>query len=135
MSTIALDIVTPNGSVYHEENCEIVILQTLQGEIGVQAGHIPTVAALKIGSLRAKIDGSYEYFAVTEGFVEINSTKVTVLVQAGEFAENIDTDRAVAARERAEQLLQAEQNEKIDHTRAQFALRRALNRIEVAKHR
>lgn len=135
MSTIALDIVTPNGSVHDEENCEIVILQTLQGEIGVQAGHIPTVAALKIGSLRAKIDGSYEYFAVTEGFVEINSTKVTVLVQAGEFAENIDTDRAVAARERAEQLLQAEQNEKIDHTRAQLALRRALNRIEVAKHR
>lgn len=135
MSTIALDIVTPNGSVHDEENCEIVILQTLQGEIGVQAGHIPTVAALKIGSLRAKIDGSYEYFAVTEGFVEINSTKVTVLVQAGEFAEDIDTDRAVAARERAEQLLQAEQNEKIDHTRAQFALRRALNRIEVAKHR
>ncbi|MFD2830685.1 F0F1 ATP synthase subunit epsilon [Corticicoccus populi] len=135
MSTIALDIVTPNGSVHDEENCEIVILQTLQGEIGVQAGHIPTVAALKIGSLRAKIDGSYEYFAVTEGFVEINSTKVTVLVQAGEFAEDIDTDRAVAARERAEQLLQAEQNEKIDHTRAQLALRRALNRIEVAKHR
>lgn len=135
MSTIALDIVTPNGSVYHEENCEIVILQSIQGEIGVMAGHIPTVAALKIGSLRVKISGSYEYFAVTEGFVEINPTKVTVLVQAGEFAEDIDTERAVAARERAEQLLQEAQNEKVDHVRAQLALKRAINRLNVSQHR
>jgi F-type H+-transporting ATPase subunit epsilon len=135
MSTIELDIVTPNGSVYHEENCEIVILQSIQGEIGVMAGHIPTVAALKIGSLRAKIDGSYEYFAVTEGFVEVNPSKVTVLVQAGEFAEDIDTDRAVAARERAEQLLQEAQDEKVDHVRAQLALKRAINRLNVSQHR
>ncbi|MBY8910201.1 F0F1 ATP synthase subunit epsilon, partial [Salinicoccus roseus] len=45
MSTIALDVVTPNGSVFNEEDCEIIILQTKQGEIGVMAGHVPTVAA------------------------------------------------------------------------------------------
>lgn len=135
MSTIALDIVTPNGSVHHEDNCEIVVLQTVQGEIGVQAGHIPTVAALKIGSLRAKIGDTYEYFAVTEGFVEINPEKVTVLVQAGEFAEDIDTDRAIAARERADELLHAEKNETVDLVRAQLALHRAVNRINVSKHR
>ncbi|SOC42676.1 F0F1 ATP synthase subunit epsilon [Salinicoccus kekensis] len=133
--TISLDIVTPNGSVFFEEDCELIVLQSKQGELGILGGHIPTVAALKIGSLRAKINGQYEYFAVTEGFAEINPSKVTVLVQAGEFAEDIDTERAEAARQRAEELLQRSQDEKVDRYRAELALRRAINRIDVAKHK
>ena len=133
--TISLDIVTPNGSVFFEEDCELIVLQSKQGELGILGGHIPTVAALKIGSLRAKINGQFEYFAVTEGFAEINPSKVTVLVQAGEFAEDIDTERAEAARQRAEELLQRSQDEKIDRYRAELALRRAINRIDVARHR
>lgn len=135
MSTIALDVVTPNGSVFSEADCEIIILQTKQGELGVMAGHVPTVAALKIGSLRIKIDGKFEYFAVTDGFVEIRPEQVTVLVQAGEFAEDIDTDRALAARERAESLLQQARDEKVDRYRADLALKRAVNRLDVAKHK
>ena len=133
--TISLDIVTPNGSVFFEEDCELIVLQSKQGELGIMGGHIPTVAALKIGSLRAKINGQYEYFAVTEGFAEINPSKVTVLVQAGELAEDIDTERAEAARQRAEELLQRSQDEKVDRYRAELALRRAINRIDVAKHK
>ncbi|WP_017549603.1 F0F1 ATP synthase subunit epsilon [Salinicoccus carnicancri] len=134
MNTIALDVVTPDGSVHFEENCEIIILQTKQGELGVMAGHVPTVAALKIGGLRIKVDGRFEYFAVTDGFVEIRPDKVTVLVQAGEFAGDIDTERAVAAKERAESLLAKERDEKIDRFRAELALKRATNRIDIAKH-
>jgi len=134
MNTIALDVVTPDGSVHFEENCEIIILQTKQGELGVMAGHVPTVAALKIGGLRIKVDGRFEYFAVTDGFVEIRPDKVTVLVQAGEFAGDIDTERAVAAKERAESLLAMERDEKIDRFRAELALKRATNRIDIAKH-
>jgi len=134
MNKIALDVVTPDGSVHFEENCEIIILQTKQGELGVMAGHVPTVAALKIGGLRIKVDGRFEYFAVTDGFVEIRPDKVTVLVQAGEFAGDIDTERAVAAKERAETLLAKERDEKIDRFRAELALKRATNRIDIAKH-
>lgn len=134
MNKIALDVVTPDGSVHSQENCEIIILQTKQGELGVMAGHVPTVAALKIGSLRVKADGRFEYFAVTDGFVEIRPETVTVLVQAGEFADDIDTERAASAKERAEALLQQENDEKIDRIRAELALQRATNRIDVAKH-
>ncbi|WP_020007239.1 F0F1 ATP synthase subunit epsilon [Salinicoccus albus] len=134
MNTMALDIVTPNGSVFSEEDCEIIILQTKQGELGVMAGHVPTVSALKIGSLRAKIDGRYEYFAVTEGFVEIRPERVSVLIQAGEFAEDIDTARARQAKERAEQLLEQAKDEKVDRYRAELALNRAINRINVSEH-
>src|SRR5690625_7854925 len=102
MNKIALDVVTPDGSVHFEENCEIIILQTKQGELVVRAGHVPTVAALKIGGLRVKVDGRFEYFAVTDGFVEIRPDKVTVLVQAGEFAGDMDTELAMCAEKRGE---------------------------------
>ncbi|CAD2072172.1 ATP synthase epsilon chain [Phocicoccus schoeneichii] len=134
MSTIALDVVTPNGSVFKEENCEIIILQAKQGELGVMAGHIPTVTPLKIGSVRVKINGEYEYLAVTEGFAEVRPDRVTVLVQAGEFSDEIDTDRARAAKERAEELLKQSEAEHIDEVRAHLALERATNRLKVAQY-
>ncbi|HBV23632.1 MAG TPA: F0F1 ATP synthase subunit epsilon [Jeotgalicoccus sp.] len=134
MATIALDVVTPNGSVFHEEDAEIVVLQTKQGELGVMAGHIPTVTPLKIGVLRVKINGKFEYMAVTEGFAEIRPEQITVLVQAGEFSEDIDSERAEAAKARAEQLLLQSQDERIDRYRAELALQRAVNRLEVSKY-
>lgn len=134
MATIALDVVTPNGSVFHEEDCEIVVLQTKQGELGVMAGHIPTVTPLKIGVLRVKIDGKFDYLAVTEGFAEIRPDQITVLVQAGEFSEDIDSERAQAAKARAEKLLQQSQDDRVDTYRAELALQRAVNRLEVSKY-
>src|SRR5699024_11352399 len=95
----------------------------------------PILTEIKIGNIRVKINSQYKYFAETEGFAEINPSKVTVLVQAGEFAEDIDTERAEAARGRAEELLQQSQDEKIDRYRAELSLQRALNRINVAQHR
>src|SRR5699024_4190759 len=121
-------------SGHYEENFESTILHAKQCERGVMAGHVPAVAALKIGGLRVKVDGRFEYFAVTDGFVDIRPDKVTVLVQAGEFAGDIDTERAVAAKERAETLLAKERDEKIDRFRAELALKRATNRIDIAKH-
>lgn len=56
------------------------------------------------------------------------------MVQAGEFAEDIDTERAKQAKERAESLLQQERDEKVDRYRAELALRRAINRLDVSKH-
>ena len=134
MATIALDVVTPNGSVFHEEDAEIVVLQTKQGELGVMAGHIPTVTPLKIGVLRVKINGKFEYLAVTEGFAEIRPEQITVLVQAAEFSKHIDTERAEAAKARAESLLQQSQDERADMYRAELALQRAINRLEVSKY-
>ena len=135
MATIALDVVTPNGSVFTDDNCEIVILESTQGELGVMAGHIPTVTPLKIGSVRAKIDGQFEYLAITDGFAEIRGDKVTVLTQAAEFAEDIDTDRALAARKRAEELLKRAQEEEIDEVRAELAFQRAINRLNISEYK
>ncbi|MDT3993587.1 F0F1 ATP synthase subunit epsilon [Mammaliicoccus fleurettii] len=134
MNTFTLDVVTPNGSVYSAKEVELVVLHTETGEMGVMAGHISTVAALKTGYVKVNKTSGTEYLAVSEGFVEVRTNKVTVLVQSAETAEEIDKDRAINSKERAEERLNSNRDE-VDFRRAERALHRAINRIEVAKFR
>lgn len=129
MKTIAVNIVTPDGPVYDSE-VSMVIAVTATGEMGVLPGHIPTVAPLGIGAVRLKKENSTELVAVNGGFLEIRPEKVTILAQSAERATEIDLARAQESAKRAEALLQANKDE-IDFKRAELALKRAMNRINV----
>lgn len=130
MKTIKVSVVTPDGPVY-EADVEMVSAKAQSGELGVLPGHIPMVAPLEIGVVRLKKGNATELVAVSGGFLEVRPDRVTILAQAAERAEDIDVARAKAAKERAERRLQAKQ-EGIDYNRAELALRRALNRLNVA---
>ena len=131
MSTLSLDIVTPNGSVYDRDDVELAVLQTTADDIGVMYGHIPTVAALEIGFAKINFDGGSEYIAVSEGFVEVRQEKLSIIVQTAEPANEIDVARAELAKSRAESHLNNESDD-TDVNRAKRALERANNRIRVA---
>lgn len=132
MNTLSLNIVTPNGSVYDREDVTLAVLQTTAGEIGVMYGHIPTVAALKIGYAKINFDGGSEYIAVSEGFVEVRQDKLSIIVQTAEPANEIDVARAELAKSRAESHLNNEEDSS-DINRAKRALDRANNRLRVAQ--
>lgn len=72
--------------------------------------------------------------AVSGGFLEVRPDKVTILAQAAENANEIDIDRAIRAKQRAEERLRKQKQSEIDYRRAELALRRALNRINVAQN-
>ncbi|AIY06356.1 F0F1 ATP synthase subunit epsilon [Planococcus sp. PAMC 21323] len=129
MKTITVNIVTPDGPVYDSE-VSMVIAVTATGEMGILPGHIPTVAPLGIGAVRLKTENSTELVAVNGGFLEIRPEKVTILAQSAERATDIDLSRAQESAKRAEALLQANKDE-IDFKRAELALKRAMNRINV----
>jgi F-type H+-transporting ATPase subunit epsilon len=130
MKTIKVSIVTPDGPVY-EADVEMVSAKAQSGELGILPGHIPMVAPLNIGAVRLKKGGSTELVAVSGGFLEVRPDQVTILAQAAERAEDIDVERAKAAKERAERRLQSKQDD-IDFKRAELALKRAINRLNVA---
>ncbi|EKU47158.1 F0F1 ATP synthase subunit epsilon [Staphylococcus massiliensis] len=132
MNTLTLEIVTPNGSVYQKENVELAVLQTTAGEMGVMHGHIPTVTPLRVGHIKVNFDNDSDFIAVTEGFAEIRRDKVNILVQTAETADEIDVERAKSAKQRATFYLDGDKAD-TDINRAQRALERANNRIEVAK--
>ncbi|MDZ5471817.1 F0F1 ATP synthase subunit epsilon [Bacillus sp. 31A1R] len=131
MKTIQVSVVTPDGPVY-ESDVEMVSLKAQSGELGVLPGHIPMVAPLQIGAVRLKNGGNTKYVAVSGGFVEVRPDKVSILAQSAEVSDSIDVERAMRAKERAEQRLREQQKENVDFRRAEMALQRAVNRITVA---
>ncbi|MCD7034660.1 F0F1 ATP synthase subunit epsilon [Metabacillus sp. GX 13764] len=133
MKTVPVNVVTPDGPVY-EAQVEMVSVKAKSGELGVLPGHVPMVAPLEIGAVRLKKDGATELVAVSGGFIEVRPDNVTILAQAAEASEEIDLERARAAKDRAERRLN-ETSDKVDFHRAQVALRKAINRIDVREGR
>ena len=138
MAQIHLEVVTPNGAVVSED-VDIVTAPGVSGEFGVLANHAPFLSTIKTGTLSYKKDRITKVLMVTGGFTEVSNNRITFLVESAEFGTDIDVDRALRAKERAEKrLLQAQQSaEKINRVRAEAALQRALARIrtaEIAKH-
>lgn len=131
---IKLEIVTPKGAVLSKD-VDIVTAPGFAGEFGVLANHAPFLSTIKTGTLRYKIDSSEEEMMVSGGFCEVSANKITFLVEAAERGHDIDVERAMSAKERAEKRLAAaiEQREKIDRARAEAALQRALARLKIAK--
>jgi F-type H+-transporting ATPase subunit epsilon len=132
MKTIKVSVVTPDGPVY-ESDVEMVSTKAQSGELGILPGHIPMVAPLAIGVVRLKTPGSKDpdLVAVSGGFLEVRPEKVTILAQAAEKAEDIDVERALRAKERAEQRMRDQKVEDIDFRRVELALQRAINRLTV----
>ena len=131
---INLEVVTPKGAIVSEE-VDIITAPGFAGEFGVLANHAPFLSTIKIGTLRYKKGGTEEELMVSGGFCEVSNNKITFLVESAERGHEIDVDRALQAKERAEKrLLQArQQQEKFDITRAEAAMQRALARLKIAQ--
>ncbi len=131
---IRLEIVTPEKSVVGEE-AKIVMAPGELGEFGVLSGHTPFMTSLKLGSVRYEDSNGTERFVfVSGGFAEALPDQVTILADTAERRKDIDIERAKAAMARAEgRLTKAADEDAIDHTRAQAALMRALQRIRLAE--
>ncbi|WP_199623542.1 F0F1 ATP synthase subunit epsilon [Paenibacillus alkalitolerans] len=131
MSTMLLEIVTPERKIYSQE-VKMVIAKGIDGELGILPNHIPIVTPLRIAAVTAKIEGQKDHvIAVHGGFMEVRKDKVIILAESAELPEEIDVDRAARARERAEARLREAQQENVDFRRAERALERALLRINV----
>jgi F-type H+-transporting ATPase subunit epsilon len=100
-----LEVVTPERLLFSQEVDE-VIAPGVEGEFGVLAGHAHFLTTLKVGELRYRIADAVHYMSVLWGYAEVTPTKVTVLAEVAEKAEDIDVDRAQTAVEEAERRLE-----------------------------
>nr|WP_320011630.1 F0F1 ATP synthase subunit epsilon [uncultured Desulfobulbus sp.] len=134
MAQIQLEVVTPSGAVVSED-VDIVTAPGVGGEFGVLANHAPFLSTIKTGTLTFKKDRVAKYLMVTGGFTEVSNNKITFLVEGAEFGNDIDVERAMQAKERAEKRLnQAQQaTEKVNRVRAEAALQRAMARLRTAE--
>jgi len=133
---LKLEVVTPKGAVVSKE-VDIVTAPGYGGEFGVLANHAPFLSTIKTGVLTYKTGAQEETLMVSGGFCEVSNNKLTFLVESAERGTDIDVERALRAKERAEKrLAEAQaQKEKLDRARAEAALQRALSRLKVAEKR
>lgn len=126
-----LKIIEPDG-MFYEGEASFLEFTTVMGEMGVYANHIPLTTILTPGVVKIHQDGQVKKAAVMGGFVEIQKDRITVMAENAEWPEEIDVERAKAAKKRAEERLQKKEAN-TDMVRAEAALKRAMARISVAK--
>jgi F-type H+-transporting ATPase subunit epsilon len=134
---IHLDIVTIERIVVSEE-VDYVSAPGIDGVIGILPRHEPLLTALTIGELHYRKGNQESSFAIGGGFMEVRPDKVTVLADAAESAEEIDEDRAEAARKRAQELMSQRVeagSEAIQAVLLEQTMRRAELRLKVARRR
>ena len=125
--TFQLEITTPDRSVLDEQVHEVV-LPGVEGYFGVLAGHAPLLAQLDVGEISYRVGTTRKYLAISGGYAEVLRDAVHVLARTAERAEEIDVDRAMRAKERAEAELK--RGLAPDEMRqAEVQLQRALSRI------
>ncbi len=133
---IRLEVVTPAGAKVNED-VDIVNAPGFGGDFGVLANHAPFLSTIKIGTLTYENGNKRESLMVSGGFCEVSNNKITFLVESAEKGTEIDVDRALKAKERAEKRLAqaAQQAENFNRKRAEAALQRALARMKVSNIR
>ena len=128
-SHLALEIVTPDRAVVREQVDEVQA-PGAAGYFGVLPGHTPMLALLQVGTLWYRKGAEKHYLSVAGGVAEVTADRVIILATIAERAEEIDLDRALAARQRAEERLAVRQGE-FDLERARISLLKALTRLNV----
>jgi F-type H+-transporting ATPase subunit epsilon len=128
---LLLEIVTPEKLAFSGSVDEVTCPGS-EGEFGVLRGHASLLSAIKFGELSFLKDGKRVSYAVNTGYAEVTGSKVTVLVETAERADQIDLERARRAKEAAEQKLAKFAKEDPEFERAKIALERAEARLKIA---
>jgi F-type H+-transporting ATPase subunit epsilon len=92
-----LTVTTPRGALVQMEVDEIAAPGAV-GEFGILPGHIPFMAVLKPGVLFYRNKEGPRFLAVGDGVLQVaragDSDKISVLVDRGEAARDIDREAA-----------------------------------------
>ena len=126
-----LKIIEPDGMFFEGEG-EFLEFTSLEGQMGVYKNHIPLTTILEPCVVKIHANGETKKAAVLGGFIEIQKERITILAEDANWPEEIDVERAKAAKQRAEERL-SKREAGLDVVRAEAALKRAVARIGAAR--
>lgn len=143
MAQMTVQVVTPDGLKY-DHHASFIHAVTKDGQIGILPGHINLIAPLEVDDLKVRRvddESHVDWIAVNGGIIEVKDDFITIIANSAERDRDIDVSRAERAKQRAERVLEEETKRVLEEAtksdrnddvqRAQIALRRALNRINV----
>ncbi len=131
MRTFPLRIGTPDGLLFEGE-VERVVCRTMTGDLAILAGHCNFCTALGMGEAAVVLeDGTRKRAACIGGMLSVMDGVCRLLATTWEWEENIDLDRAQAAKMRAEEKLSQGGLSEKEFKMMEAKLHRALVRIGV----
>jgi F-type H+-transporting ATPase subunit epsilon len=130
MNEFHLTVVTPDGTEF-DGNATSLLVKTESGDVEILANHADYFASLGIGRARIEANGEKRIASSAGGFLSVKKNEVMLVATTFEFADEIDLERAVIAKEKAEETI-ARSNDDKTLMLAEAKLKRALNRIYVA---
>ena len=128
---LALEVVTPEGLLLRDDVDEVQVPGS-QGYFGVLPGHTPFISTLGLGEIMYRQADTRHYLTCFWGYCEVLPDRVNILAELGERAEEIDAERADAARASAEARMKSIKDE-AGYEEARLAYVRALTRLTVAR--
>jgi len=112
----------------------VITLPGADGQMGIMGNHAPMLTTLDIGEIVLHTADDELYLVVSGGVAEIRPDKVTILADTAEDSDDIDMERAEAARANAQKSL--DENPPAEHRPVLLsALRRSNLRLKVAQRR
>ncbi len=133
MATYHLQVVSLDGTEFEGE-VEKLMLRTVDGDVEILARHTNYCTGIGMGTAHVIMaDGSERKAACIGGMLSVMDGEVRVLPTTWEWGDEIDVERARAAKAKAEETLQDSQLSKEARVRAEAKLYRALVRIGSAK--
>ena len=127
MTRLYLKVVTPD-KLFFEGEIDMLVARTIEGDVGILLNHSPLVTILDIGRLVIKDGDERKVAACAGGYIDVRNNNITVVSDACEWEDEIDINRAERARERASKKLE---DKDTDTFKAELALKKAINRINV----
>ena len=98
MATFNLTVVSAEQKIFSGN------VKSVEGELGVLPGHTPLLTAIKPGIVKFTLENdNEEVIYVSGGFLEVQPTIVTVLADVAIRGQELDSERILAAKKRAEE--------------------------------
>jgi len=130
---VKLSILTPEKVFFDGEVSQIVAV-TPEGEMGIMAGHMPSIAVVSDSLLRIEENGTWRSAALGQGIMDVSAAGIEFFVDTAEWDEDIDVPRSEKALHRAEERLRGSLSH-TDYLRTRTAIARATARLKTAHSR
>lgn len=131
MNTFQLKIGTPDGLLFEGE-VERVVCRSITGDLAILANHTNYLTAIGEGEAHIVLaDGTKRSAACIGGMISMMNGTCHLLPTTWEWKEDIDLQRAQAAKERAEKLLAQGGMDETTYKSVEARFRRSMVRLGV----
>jgi F-type H+-transporting ATPase subunit epsilon len=133
MAAFKLNLYTPKGVVVKDLECHDIVIPTCRGEINILPDHTHILTELGTGMMTVKTPMGPRHYSVTAGLCRVLKDVVTILSFTSEKAEDVDLERAKAAKSKATDRLSGKESlSDVDLIKFRRKLERAELRIRLA---